>query len=104
MTIELHYNGYHPELTAYSDPIDKFISKSLVVAAAKVALLEAYINRNSGGTDQHWKNMYAEALRQRDILKMEHPTLRKRRKKIGLLWRDTTAGKSDPITGSYPIR
>lgn len=85
-TIEVHYNGWHPELTSYSDIVNKFIPKPLVVAAAKVALLEGYINRNYGNIDQHWKNMYAEALRQRDIYKMELPPIREKRKRVGLLW------------------
>lgn len=85
-TIEIWYNGYHPELTAYSDIIQKYISKPLLVAATKAALLESYINKNGSKVDQSWKNMYSEAVQQRDILKQEQPIMKHKRKKLGLLW------------------
>lgn len=85
-TIEIEYNGYHPTLSLYSDIVYKFVKKELVVAAAMVKLLKGFINEGGGQTDQHWRNMYAEALRLRDTMKMEIPSLRGKRRKIGLTW------------------
>lgn len=85
--IQLVYNGYHPQLTTYDSVIYKFIPEELVIASSKVVLLEGYINSKSGSAKKHWGDMYAEALRQFNELRVMMPTQRlMHKKRYGLLW------------------
>jgi len=85
-TLEIHYNGLHPVVSAYNDVIWKYVQSPLIVNATKKALLEQFLNGEGQAAQQHWRNMYDEATQQTEYYKRALPVPIRKKRRDELSW------------------